>query len=183
MAFQREAVLEHPVRGRLYEAVARQPGITIRDAAERAGVARTTAAYHLHVLVRAGLLMTRPGNKTVHCYRNDGRLTEEQQRRLQALASKRTRRVAELLASKQGMQRSELAQALGISIATVNWHLRPLAEQGLLKEERWGRRRMLLPTPALMESLATISLPASANPAGMPPAAGTVPRGAVGPVE
>lgn len=154
---QRDAALQNPVRARLYEVVAWQPGITIQDAAQEVGIARTTAAYHLRILGREGLLLERPSRKTVHYYRNDGRLTEEQQMRLQALASRRTRHVAVALSERPGIQRSELAHHLGISIATVNWHLRPLAERGLLREEVRGRRRLLFGTDALRESLAALA--------------------------
>jgi predicted transcriptional regulator len=153
----RDAALENAVRARLYEVVARHPGITIQDCAKEAGVARTTAAYHLRILGREGLLVERPSRKTVHYYRNDGRFNEEQQLRLQSLASHRTRHVARLLAGKPGLQRSQLAHLLGISIATVNWHLRPLLERGLLREEVRGRRRLLFPTDAMFESLSLIA--------------------------
>lgn len=150
---QRDAALENPVRARLYEVVAKNPGITIQDAAEKVGIARTTASYHLRILGREGLVIERPARKSVHYYRNDGRLNEDEQLRLQALASERTRNVAVLLTQKPGLQRSELARLLGLSIATVNWHLRPLAQRGLVREESRGRRRHLFPTPALNESL------------------------------
>ncbi|HEV8359561.1 MAG TPA: winged helix-turn-helix transcriptional regulator [Candidatus Thermoplasmatota archaeon] len=153
----RDAALENAVRARLYEVVARNPGITIQDSAKQAGVARTTAAYHLRILGREGLLVERPARKTVHYYRNDGSYSEEQQLRLQSLASSRTRHVAKILAERPGLQRSELAGVLGISIATVNWHLRPLLERGLLREELRGRRRLLFPTEALAESLSLLS--------------------------
>jgi predicted transcriptional regulator len=168
-----DSALGNPVRARLYETVARQPGITIQDAAERVGIARTTAAYHLRLLGRQGLVLERPARKTVHYYRNDGRLTETQQLQLQALASSRTRNLAVVLASRPGLQRSELAAALGVTIATVNWHLRPLVDRGLLREELQGRRRLLYPTDALRSSLELLDQGAAALMTGMPPAAGT----------
>lgn len=146
---QRDVALDNPVRARLYEVVARNPGITIQDAAEKVGIARTTASYHLRILGREGLVVERPARKSVHYYRNDGKLSDEDQLRLQALASERTRHVANLLLQRPGLQRSELARALGLSIATVNWHLRPLSERGLVREEAKGRRRHLFGTTAL----------------------------------
>lgn len=172
---QRDAALDNPVRARLYEVVAKNPGITIQDAAEKVGIARTTASYHLRILGREGLVIERPARKSVHYYRNDGRLNEDEQLRLQALASERTRNVAVLLAERPGLQRSELARLLGLSIATVNWHLRPLAQRGLIREESRGRRRHLFPTPALAESLLQRDEPA---PPAMPmPASVAAPRG------
>ena len=183
---QRDAALENPVRARLYEVVARNPGITIQDAAEKVGIARTTASYHLRILGREGLVIERPARKSVHYYRNDGRLNEDEQLRLQALASERTRNVAVLLTQKPGLQRSELARLLGLSIATVNWHLRPLSQRGLVREESRGRRRHLFPTSALTESLQlrvqeeSAAAPAHALlPSPMPEPAAVVQRGAL----
>lgn len=165
---QRDAALENPVRARLYEVVAHNPGVTIQDAAERVGIARTTASYHLRILGREGLVIERPARKSVHYYRNDGMLNDDEQLRLQALASERTRNVAEVLAERPGLQRSELARLLGLSIATVNWHLRPLSERGLVREEPRGRRRHLFPTPALQESLRQRVSPDLGAPLGSP---------------
>ena len=53
------AVLQDPVRRRLYEYVAARDGAVSRsEAAEAAGVQRTLAAFHLDKLVAAGLLAT-----------------------------------------------------------------------------------------------------------------------------
>jgi len=53
------AVLQDPVRRRLYEYVVAQDGAVSRsEAAEAAGVQRTLAAFHLDKLVGAGLLET-----------------------------------------------------------------------------------------------------------------------------
>jgi predicted transcriptional regulator len=174
----RDAALNNPVRARLYEAVATRPGITIQDAAEHVGIARTTAAYHLRILGREGLVIERPSRKTVHYYRNDGRLSEALQFRLQALASRRTRDVAEVVSKQPGLQRSELATMLGISIATVNWHLRPLSERGLLREELRGRRRLLFPTEALGEALGVLANEGALPSSPMPqPASSFLPPG------
>lgn len=179
---QQDGALRNPVRARLYEVVARHPAITIQEAAERVGIARTTASYHLRILGREGLVVERTAPKTVHYYRNDGRFTEEMQLRLQALASPRTRHVARVLAERPGLQRSELALLLGITIATVNWHLRPLAERGLVREELQGRRRLLVPTDALRECFDVLAREAEgearvrdlglppADPSSLPPA-------------
>lgn len=182
---QRDAALDNPVRARLYEVVAKNPGITIQDAAERVGIARTTASYHLRILGREGLVVERPARKSVHYYRNDGRLSDEDQLRLQALASDRTRHVAALLMQRPGLQRSELARALGLSIATVNWHLRPLAERGLVREEARGRRRHLYGTAALDACMRlrdgsveeAMPVPAEAAPAMQLPPAEDIPPG------
>ncbi|RZQ64620.1 helix-turn-helix transcriptional regulator [Amycolatopsis suaedae] len=51
------AALDEPTRRRLYEFVVRQPDPVSRDeAADAAGVPRTTAAFHLERLVEGGLL-------------------------------------------------------------------------------------------------------------------------------
>src|SRR5215207_2531172 len=56
-ALDRVAALAEPVRRRLYELVARSGAPVDRDtAAERAGIGRPLAAFHLDRLVRAGLL-------------------------------------------------------------------------------------------------------------------------------
>jgi predicted transcriptional regulator len=163
----RSAALENPGRARLYECVLRQPGITIQDAAEAARVARTTATYHLQVLVREGLLVARSGRKTVHYFPRGTELSAERQAQLQVLASERTRAVAELLAKHPGTPRSEIANALGITIATVNWHLRPLMKHRLLREvaeDVPGHLRRLYPTDAMRECFDALG-------AKLPPAA------------
>src|SRR3954466_7618651 len=56
-ALARAALLLEPVRRRLYEFVAEQPGAVDRDAAAAgAGIGRPLAAFHLDRLAEAGLL-------------------------------------------------------------------------------------------------------------------------------
>src|SRR5918999_53131 len=53
------ALLDEPVRGRLYEWVSERPGPVSRDeAASALGITRALAAFHLDRLARAGLLET-----------------------------------------------------------------------------------------------------------------------------
>jgi predicted ArsR family transcriptional regulator len=62
------AVLDDPVRRRLYDYVAMQPhGVSRSEAAEAVGVQRTLAAFHLDRLAEAGLVdvtFRRPGGRT-----------------------------------------------------------------------------------------------------------------------
>ncbi|MGH3442464.1 MAG: helix-turn-helix domain-containing protein, partial [Nitriliruptorales bacterium] len=65
----RLALLEHPLRRRLYEHVRdRNRPVTRDEAAETAGVSRNLAAFHLDKLVEAGLLRARhdrpPGHES-----------------------------------------------------------------------------------------------------------------------
>jgi len=120
---RRSELVEHPVRARLVELVAAAPGQQSHVLAQRLGLTRSTVEYHLRVLTTAGLVARHGAGRAV-VYAPPDRpvgtpLSASAMRVLAALADgPRTRR--------------QLGSALGLSQATVRYHLKRLRRQGLV---------------------------------------------------
>lgn len=126
-------------RHRVYTKVAENAGASIQDVATMLGISHPTAAYHLKILERNGLVVAmRDGNRTRFFKRSDA-LTPDEQRLVAAGRSARARRILEIVRRQPLIHRKELARLLGLPRTTVNWHVDRLVQMGLLVERRQGR--------------------------------------------
>lgn len=153
------AALENGTRKAIFDLVCRAPGLGVHAIAAAAGVSYSTTAYHLERLVEAGMLvMTPDGNKLCY-YKNGGAFTETERRLLPLVKNDEAARVLEAILERPGTYRAALAERLGVTATTVNWHLKRLLEAGLVEEVRAGRNAYLYPRVApLRESLHALAL-------------------------
>ena len=158
------AALENETRKQIFESVCRAPGLGVHAIAKAAGVSYSTTAYHLERLVEAGMIvMTPDGNKLCY-YKNGGAFTETERKLLPILKNDEASRVFEAILASPGTYRAALAERLGVTATTVNWHLKRLLEAGLVEEARSGRNAYLYPrVGALRESLTTLALKVATN--------------------
>jgi predicted transcriptional regulator len=98
------------------------------------GIGNGTTIYHLTVLQREGYLRSSvSGNRKLFWVKRDfpgiksAALTELQ------------RKVVELLRNRGRMARKELEEELGVPASTLHPHLKGLAEDGTLVEEKEGK--------------------------------------------
>lgn len=162
---QRERLLEHPIRERLYAAVAAHPGVHIEELARLANTSRSTAVYHLHLMARHGHVTALGRGKTTHYYANNGRSDPDDRERRALLASPRVRDLAVCIAENPGITRQALAAQVGIGASTVSWHLGRLMAQRLVEDRFAGDARVLYPGPTLRELLRPWRESAAAMPA------------------
>ena len=153
------AALENETRKAIFESVCRAPGLGVHAIAKAAGVSYSTTAYHLERLVEAGMIvMTPDGNKLCY-YKNGGAFTETERRLLPVLKNDEAVRLLEAILASPGTYRAALAERLGVTATTINWHLRRLREAGLVEEVRSGRNAYLYARVGpLRESLSTLAL-------------------------
>jgi predicted transcriptional regulator len=151
------ATLDNGTRKTIFETVCANPGAGVQEVAATARVSYSTATYHLDRLVAAGMLvMTPDGNKLCY-YKNGGSFTEAERRILPILKNTEAARVLEAIVREPGTYRSALANVLGVTTTTINWHLKRLREAGLVSEDRQGRSAYLYPTSEGQSSLAALA--------------------------
>lgn len=130
--------LENDTRRDVYEHVRSRPGTPIAAVAEAVGVSHSTATYHLDTLADTGLVVSLEDGNKRRFFPNAGAYDEAERRCLAALENEGTRRCLAVLAAHGTSTRSSLAEALEVSIPTVNWHLDRLDDCGFLDEEDAG---------------------------------------------
>ncbi|MEA3191525.1 MAG: Helix-turn-helix domain [Thermoplasmata archaeon] len=119
---QEQRLLDHPVRRRILDVVAGQPGIHGAELVRRVGAARGSVAHHVAKLVDAGQLVATQAGKYA-CYRLPAAKTA---------GPPGSMHVLEALRGVPGASASQLARVLQLSPATVHYHLQKLRAAGLL---------------------------------------------------
>lgn len=142
-ARQSSRLLENETRRDVYERVVDHPGTTIADAADAAGVSHSTATYHLDRLADAGIVVALEDGNKVRYFPNAGAYDRDERRCLAILENPTTRDVLAAIADLEPTYRAEVADALGVSTPTVNWHLERLGDCRLLADGAAGDRRTL----------------------------------------
>ncbi|MHB8585840.1 MAG: winged helix-turn-helix transcriptional regulator [Thermoplasmatota archaeon] len=133
------STLDNDTRKSIYDAVCRTPGVSVQEVAQVAGVTYSTTSYHLDRLVEAGMLVVAAGGSRLRYYKNGGQFTEEERRLVPIMENAEACRVLESILERPYTYRAAIAEKLGVSTTSVNWHLKRLLEAGLVRETREGR--------------------------------------------
>jgi DNA-binding transcriptional ArsR family regulator len=142
-------LLGNEQRQRLYDAVAAQPFIHLRDLERASGLGYGCVVYHMHVLKRERLVesVKTPSREFFFVPRAD--LAPQDMRRLAVLADPTRQRIALVLA-RGAATHADLARALGMDKGQLTRQLAKLAEAGLVEAEPAGRGRRYRAGPLLL---------------------------------
>lgn len=149
---ERGHLLDNPVRARVHDAVAQDPGLTISEVQTRAGIAWGTTVHHLRRLEDNGMLVsvTRRANRHYFVANSPA---AAQRSAIAMLMHPTARRIATLVALQPGIDQTGLCQALGLNGPAASKHLGQFRGQGLVASQRVGRRTVHHPTPGLQAAL------------------------------
>jgi len=140
LAFTRlgkEDVLGHAARDALYARVKARPGLSLHDLVTGSEVGRTAVQYHLDVLEREGLVVSKRAGR-VRVYHAAGQRVDEAAAAILDHATTRT--MAQVIAREPGVDQRGLAERLAISTSLAHWHLARLERMKVVAKVRDGRR-------------------------------------------
>ncbi len=149
---RKEDLLEHPVRGDLFEAIQADPGIHFQELVRRIGKGRGTTEHHLRKLVAAELLVETT-NKGFNCFFPKGEVDRHLMAAAPLLKGEGGRNVLNAICRQPGTVALQVAEHLGMSTSTVNYHIKRLTGAGLVSTERQGRFVVLHGTALGTEAL------------------------------
>lgn len=173
----RDEALENDTRREIFEIVEANPGICIKDVSDNADVSYSTASYHLDRLVKMDYLARRDeGNKVLY-YKNGGTFTRAERELVPVLKNEEAMRVFTHILENPWCYRAEVAEALGVSHTTINWHLKRLTKADLVEEHREGRNcHLFIDEPAIDRVVAVMEKLEQVQPeAAQAPMAAAVP--------
>lgn len=132
------AVLDHPLREQVVEALRAEPGMTTQALRRRFEVGYSTLAHHVRILEQHDLVTAQREGRHRRLF-----VVGTTDRRARAgaalLANHATARVYEAVQAHPGGSLKRIAQATGVGANTVHWHLRRLEDAGLVTKRRVGR--------------------------------------------
>ncbi len=134
---QGRAVLEHPGRQQVYEAVRSHPGISMVELSELVGFGGSTLNYHLRVLEKNQLLISIKDGRYVRFFdQQSGLYSNGRKQVVAALRNKTTSAIAKHIVEHPGVPQCDVAAEFGIAASTVNWHVKRLTDAGLVEKRR-----------------------------------------------
>jgi predicted transcriptional regulator len=135
---KRERVLDHFRRGQIYGYIVANPGEHYNAIKNALRVTNGSLAHHLKTLERENFIKSKRFGLYRRFYPANYRIPEEGEFRLNEVQ----KNIVGLLRERPGLSQKEIADALGVSPPTVNYHVTILADRGLLRILRRGRRTM-----------------------------------------
>jgi len=141
---QRNDLLQHVARQRLFEFIQANPGKHYRAIVDALGLGMGTITHHLNALERGGYIASQQDGMYRRFY-PAGKRTEAT-----FFLTAVQQRIVLLLKVNAGISQARLADSLAISPSLANYHLHILADAGLVRLERRGRETgcFLLDAPA-----------------------------------
>lgn len=132
-------LLDHPARQTIHDTVRADPGIRFAALAQHTGLANGTLRHHLHMLMDAGLITRRETNGFT-CYFAPRDATPENAAKAGALQSDGARTVLDFIQGHPGTTARRTAEATGLAVGTVGYHIKKLRDAGLIDSARDGRQ-------------------------------------------
>lgn len=135
----RREVLDNERRKAILNVVEGRPGISVNRVAQRLSIPRTTAAYHVRVLARQGLLQPRRLGRDLSLFM-PGSVSWSDQDKVRRLRRPALKDMIQFLREHPRSTQESLAQALGFSQSYASRLLQDLSDMGVLESERENRR-------------------------------------------
>ena len=142
---RQDALLDHPSRRAVFQAIEAQPGIHYRELLRVTGRSDGALQHHLGKLSQGGLVtaVDGPGHT---CYFVKGTVDHGAMRAAPVLKSEGARRLLDAARAAPGASPAELARRAAMSPQTAHYHLHRLEEAGLLATTRADRHVSVRPT-------------------------------------
>ncbi len=130
----KENVLEHPLRQSLMQVLREEPGLHLRELANRHETAVTNTQWHLRKLEMAELVRTQKVQGRRLYYPTEGGVEARSLAlRNAALRNPNAQSVLGFIQANPGCNQRTVAESLHMNPGTIRWHLRRLEAAGLIR--------------------------------------------------
>lgn len=150
--------LAHPLRRRIADLLAKQPGLNVSQVARALCIHLNLARFHLRRMAEVGLVELHESarRREVLCFlARDAHLWEGPATRL-LFGGSAVRAVARHVAGNPGATTREVATATGLSFGAAHHHLKTLLERGLVTRFRMGPEYRHYPHAELVRWAASV---------------------------
>jgi predicted transcriptional regulator/protocatechuate 3,4-dioxygenase beta subunit len=137
---KREKVMDHFVRGRIYEFVCQNPGVNYSAIKDQFKLTNGTVTYHLSMLERQEFIRAKQDGIYKRYFANNGGPSASD---VEPMSLQLT--IAKTIRQHPGMTQKEIAKHLGSSKQLVSYHIRRMKKEGQLETRRDGRSVRVYP--------------------------------------
>ena len=132
-------LLATATRRKIYDCIRNNQGINLRGIGKKTDITLGTLRYHIDQLRRSHAIAVCEDRGYTHYFENSGTYSPSQQRVLKHMRNETTREILAVLAEDRFASRKDIAESLGIAGSTVTWHMKRLAEDGVIDVRTEGR--------------------------------------------
>jgi DNA-binding MarR family transcriptional regulator/protocatechuate 3,4-dioxygenase beta subunit len=137
---RRERMMDHFVRGRIYEHICDNPGVNYSAIKQRFNLTNGTVTYHLLMLERQEFIRSRQDGIYKRYFKEGtgASLMDASPMSLQ-------RAILRIVGERPGISQKDIARELGSSKQLVSYYIRNLRKEGLVETHRSGRSVLVFP--------------------------------------
>jgi parallel beta-helix repeat protein len=125
---KKEDVLDHFIRGRIYEHIRKNPGDNFNSMKKEFGLKNGSLGYHLSILEKQDYIKSRRDGKYTRFYPVGMKIPEKPKMILSSVQQN----ILDLITQKEMMTQKEIADALDISQQVVSYHVNLMIESEIL---------------------------------------------------
>ncbi len=123
---------------RVLQYIEQNPASHLRQIKRELNMSMGTTQYHLNLLEKQGKVSSERHN--LHKYYFPIGLFEQNQRDILKILNQETaREILLIILEKKNPTQTDIADTIGLSSASVNWHIKRLIELGLILENKDGK--------------------------------------------
>ena len=135
----RSNVLKNTNRDRIYGFISSNPGTYPNEIIKEIGLNKGVVEYHLGILEEQKVIVPYKTRGRIHYFLNESTYGEKEKVALAALKNEKHRRIISEILSSGQITHGKLAENIGVSAPTINWHIRHLEEEGIVRADADGR--------------------------------------------
>jgi DNA-binding MarR family transcriptional regulator len=147
-------VLQHPLRDEIFNLIQAHPGIHASQIARETGAGWGTVTHHLDKLQKATLVTTRSVNNQKCYFEQGGKVSRSEMTIAGALKGDTASNIAAFVTAHPMTSQKQLAESTGLSAALVSFHVKKLANLGVLEKVRHGKETLLTTSESMRRLMA-----------------------------
>ena len=132
-------LLDNPNRNLIYSYIETNPGAHISEIVNKIGLNRGTVKYHINALKVQNKIETYNDDRKIRYFGSNLACDEVEKKVISVLKNVTNKRIISEIRNKKCNTNIALALEIGVSRATISWHMRYLKEIGFVKETKIGR--------------------------------------------
>jgi predicted transcriptional regulator len=132
-------VLKNTNRDRIYGFISSNPGTYPNEIIKETGLNKGVVEYHLGMLEGQNMIIPYKTRGKIHYFLNESTYGEKEKVALAALKNDKHRRIISEILNCEQITHETLAEKIGVSAPTINWHIRHLKEEGIVRADANGR--------------------------------------------
>ena len=135
----RSNVLKNTNRDQIYGFINSNPGTYPNEIVKETELNKGVVEYHLGMLEEQNMIIPYKSRGKIHYFLNESTYGEKEKVLLATLKNDKHKRIIVEILNSEQITHETLAERIGVSAPTINWHIRHLKEEGIVRADANGR--------------------------------------------